>query len=335
MSETRGVADDNPDAGASITPMVSSSTRPSSSTADEERLSSTNTSANSPPVRIAVDRVRLMSSWSSTAPPEKSGRGSSDYPRARPYSPVGPAPLELRSPPMSDAGDDTTDDDAPLRWWVEIGLTVAFYVVYSAIRNQFGSALGDSVRGASFRNAERIIDIERAMGLYVEEGSTTPSFRGTGSCLLERLLRHVPLRETIGAMVLLFARHPERYTFMRSTLAATAGVALVGFAFFLMPPRLLGNCASVRGVRGRLRLHRHPGRSRRLWSFESGTMETISNQYAAMPSLHIAWAIWCTVALYPVLRRRWARPDRDLPDPQRCSRSLSRRITSGLMPSAA
>ena len=36
-------------------------------------------------------------------------------------------------------------------------------------------------------------------------------------------------------------------------------------------------------------------------------METISNQYAAMPSLHIAWAIWCTVALYPVLRRRWAR----------------------------
>ena len=38
---------------------------------------------------------------------------------------------------MSDAGDDTTDDAAPLRWWVEIGLTVAFYVVYSAIRNQF------------------------------------------------------------------------------------------------------------------------------------------------------------------------------------------------------
>ena len=37
---------------------------------------------------------------------------------------------------------------------------------------------------------------------------------------------------TIGAMVLLFARHPERYTFMRSTLAATTGVALVGFAFF-------------------------------------------------------------------------------------------------------
>ncbi len=36
-------------------------------------------------------------------------------------------------------------------------------------------------------------------------------------------------------------------------------------------------------------------------------METISSQYAAMPSLHVAWALWCTVALYPVLRSRWSR----------------------------
>ena len=36
-------------------------------------------------------------------------------------------------------------------------------------------------------------------------------------------------------------------------------------------------------------------------------MEVISNQYAAMPSLHIGWALWCTVALLPMLRSRWAR----------------------------
>ena len=114
---------------------------------------------------------------------------------------------------------------------------------------------------------------------------------------------------TIGAMVLLFVRHPERYNFMRSTLAATTGVALVGFAFFpLMPPRLLGNCASQFGACedgfDYTDTLVDPGG---LWSFESGTMESISNQYAAMPSLHIAWAIWCTVALHPVLRRRWSR----------------------------
>ena len=33
-------------------------------------------------------------------------------------------------------------------------------------------------------------------------------------------------------------------------------------------------------------------------------MESISNQYAAMPSLHVAWARWCASGLYPVLANR-------------------------------
>ena len=36
-------------------------------------------------------------------------------------------------------------------------------------------------------------------------------------------------------------------------------------------------------------------------------MAEISNQYAAMPSLHVAWALWCAWAVFPVLRRRWSR----------------------------
>jgi hypothetical protein len=36
-------------------------------------------------------------------------------------------------------------------------------------------------------------------------------------------------------------------------------------------------------------------------------MKSLSNQYAAMPSLHIAWAAWCALAIWPVLRRRWTR----------------------------
>ena len=44
-----------------------------------------------------------------------------------------------------------------------------------------------------------------------------------------------------------------------------------------------------------------------LWSFDSGTLQAISNQWAAMPSLHLAWAAWCALALIPVLNSRWAR----------------------------
>jgi hypothetical protein len=44
-----------------------------------------------------------------------------------------------------------------------------------------------------------------------------------------------------------------------------------------------------------------------LWSFDSGTMQSISNQYAAMPSLHFAWATWCCLALLPTVRSRLLR----------------------------
>ena len=33
----------------------------------------------------------------------------------------------------------------------------------------------------------------------------------------------------------------------------------------------------------------------------------ISNQYAAMPSLHIGWSTWCALAMWQLTRKRWAR----------------------------
>jgi hypothetical protein len=36
-------------------------------------------------------------------------------------------------------------------------------------------------------------------------------------------------------------------------------------------------------------------------------MQKISNQYAAMPSLHFCWSTWCALVLYPMANRRWLR----------------------------
>ncbi len=41
--------------------------------------------------------------------------------------------------------------------------------------------------------------------------------------------------------------------------------------------------------------------------FDSGSMKDTGNLFAAMPSLHIGWSSWCAFALYPVLRRPWAK----------------------------
>ena len=36
-------------------------------------------------------------------------------------------------------------------------------------------------------------------------------------------------------------------------------------------------------------------------------MSKISNQYAAMPSLHCAWAMWCVLVMWPQLKSNWSR----------------------------
>jgi len=36
-------------------------------------------------------------------------------------------------------------------------------------------------------------------------------------------------------------------------------------------------------------------------------MSKVSNQYAAMPSLHFAWSTWCALVLVPTVRRTWVR----------------------------
>ena len=217
----------------------------------------------------------------------------------------------MTSPPPTPA-PVLTEHRRGLRWWVEVLITLVFYAIYSAIRNQFGSALGGDILVRAFDNATRVINFEQAIGLYREEWIQQQFLELDAFIVFWNVFYGTfHFAVTIFAMVYLFRRFPQRYMFMRSTLAATTATALIGFAFFpLMPPRLLAACfpdtiyGACRADLGFVDTLVDPGG---LWSFESGTVASISNQYAAMPSLHIAWATWCAVGLYPVLRNRWAK----------------------------
>lgn len=184
------------------------------------------------------------------------------------------------------------DQATRLRWWKEVLFVLGFYLVYSVIRNR--GVQTDSVEVA-FENAREIIRIERAMGTYHEETIQDwflgarwfiwlwNVFYGTAHFLV-----------TAGVLVWLFRRFPERYRVWRTTLACTTALALIGYAFYpLMPPRLLpasyGYVDTLVEVGG-------------LWSFDSGTVKSISNQYAAMPSMHFGWSAWCALALLPTVR---------------------------------
>jgi hypothetical protein len=100
------------------------------------------------------------------------------------------------------------------------------------------------------------------------------------------------------ALIWLAVRHPERYYRARNVLAVTTAAA---FTFFWLcpvaPPRML---PARYGIVDTLR---HLGGGH----VEMQLIDRAGDAYAAMPSLHCAWALWCTLALYPVLRTRWAK----------------------------
>jgi membrane-associated phospholipid phosphatase len=173
-----------------------------------------------------------------------------------------------------------------------------FYAIYSFVRNTQGSATVSTAH--AMRNALRVIRLEQLVGIYHEQ-AVQQAFLGNrlfiGFWNLFYGSFHFVV--TAFALIFLFRRFPERYRKYRNTLAFTTGLALVGFALFpLMPPRLL---PASYGFIDTLAEYRT------LWSFDSGAMHKISNQYAAMPSVHCAWALWCACALVPRVKRTWVK----------------------------
>lgn len=217
----------------------------------------------------------------------------------------------------------------PLRWWKEVAFGVAIYAVYSIVRNRFGSAGGDP--GPAYGHAKDIIDIERALHLYIEPQLQRWYLDLPGHGLIRGWNVYYGIAHflvTFVALVWLFRSDKRRYPLWRNTLALTTCLAVVGFAAYsLMPPRLLddpgeyGACqiyapeAAAAAPPGALNA---PGCDRYGYvdtiaefggwiSFGNEGMKELSNQYAAMPSMHIGWAAWSTLVLVPLLRRRWAK----------------------------
>ncbi|MDQ6840441.1 MAG: phosphatase PAP2 family protein [Actinomycetota bacterium] len=184
----------------------------------------------------------------------------------------------------------------PLRWWLEIIIIAVFYALYSLVRDINGSNREEVTQAT--HNADRVIALERHLHIFRE------------AAIQHRFVDHrifmeiwdayygtVHFLAVVAVLLVLFFAFPGRYRLWRNILALTTALALLGFAFFpLLPPRLLGPpfhfLDTVDVIGG-------------LWTFDNDTVSHVSNLYAAMPSLHTAWSTWCSLALYPLIRRRW------------------------------
>lgn len=184
---------------------------------------------------------------------------------------------------------------AVLYWWFEIVAVLTYYVLYSAVRN----ADAEHPERA-YAHAKQLIGWQRDLGINHERAinhwavGVEPLI--VGANYFYGSLHFVV---TIGVAIFLFRKWPDDYPLWRNTLAIATAIALIGFRFWpLMPPRLLPDHYGFVDT-----LAKYPT----FWSFNSGAMKNISNQFAAMPSVHCAWALWCACALVPRVKTAWAK----------------------------
>jgi hypothetical protein len=171
--------------------------------------------------------------------------------------------------------------------------------VYTLVRDVVGVA--DDVAERALANAGRVVSLERGLHVFRERDVQAWFLRAPGVVrALGSFYGTAHFVVTATVLVALYRARPAVYRRWRTALASTTVLALAGFALFpLAPPRLLpspfGFVDTLRDVGG-------------LWNFASGPVASVSNQYAAMPSLHVAWALWSALAARDLVSRgSWLR----------------------------
>ncbi|MFF7880144.1 phosphatase PAP2 family protein [Streptomyces sp. NPDC020794] len=180
------------------------------------------------------------------------------------------------------------------RFWFEILLIAVSYWTYSLIRNAVPEQKQEALS-----NADWLWRMEHHLGIAVEQ-SVNHAVNSVTWLIIGMNYYYATLHfvVTLGVLVWLYRSHPGRYAAARLALFATTAVALLGYYFFpLAPPRLMNGGDFVDTVV----VHHTWG------SMASGDLKHMSNQYAAMPSMHIGWSLWCGLTIFALASVPWVR----------------------------
>ncbi|WP_019814792.1 phosphatase PAP2 family protein [Saccharomonospora saliphila] len=187
---------------------------------------------------------------------------------------------------------DTTPTAAPRAsgwsarpgWWAEILLGLGLFGFYLAL----GAVRLPGHRRRAEANGEAILAVEAATGTDVERAlNTWLAARGwlTVVANYEYAVSYVAV--TLLTLIWLYLRRPGAYRWARRSFVVVNLVAIVCFWLYpVTPPRLLPGAGFVDTVR-----------LGGTWGSWGSPLVDGANQLAAMPSLHIAWAVWVSVVL--------------------------------------
>jgi hypothetical protein len=172
-------------------------------------------------------------------------------------------------------------------------LTIAWLCwVYDAITN-----LAPLRAHTALVHAQDILKLEESLNIDPERTlDRWMSSHHTLGLLVSDYYDNAHFVVTLGLLGLLWWRRADIYRPLRNALVLVNALAFVVFWLFpVAPPRMLPGFVDV------------VASTHAIGSWHTGALASAANQYAAMPSLHIAWAVWCTVVVWRMTTRTWAR----------------------------
>jgi hypothetical protein len=175
--------------------------------------------------------------------------------------------------------------------WRELVHVLGAFLLYNV-----GRMLAAHELSHADANAHHVVDVERWLHLPAE--ATLQTWALGHEWLIDLANRyyvsvHFPL--TLAVLVWLYRYRRPFYTWAKRALLLATGVALVFHVMLpVTPPRLLASLGMVdTGHAGGMSIYQAP------------ILSHMSNEYAAMPSLHVGWALLLAVVLVSACRNRW------------------------------
>jgi membrane-associated phospholipid phosphatase len=170
-------------------------------------------------------------------------------------------------------------------WWT---LLVQFAMVGAGALCYFGvRGLTQSSAELAQRHAADVVALEANLGLLHEtalQGWFTGSAQLVTAVNWVYIYGHWPV--IIGALVWLFLRHPGEYYTLRNALFISGAIGLVIFVLYPVAPPRFGALEVIDTV------------TQRSQSYRAFQPPGLTNQYAAVPSLHFGWNLLVAISLW-------------------------------------
>jgi membrane-associated phospholipid phosphatase len=176
----------------------------------------------------------------------------------------------------------------------QIALFAAAYVCYQVARGLVGVAGGYK----PFGDATKIIDLERTLHVFVEP--SIQSWARNKHVLMDianwtYLNSHYVV--TLGALAFIYLRRNASFYFVRNMFMIAMAIALVGYVLYpTAPPRLLpewGFTDTIQQMTG--------------ITVEHGPGSAFLNAYAAVPSMHVCFALMIGLPMARLTDRWWVK----------------------------